>query len=252
MALCVRTRISVVAMLALAGGTRATAFTLSQVAITPGSAIQPSTGSFVTLYAGFENYFLGGSTCMVDNVTPSFWDPSDLRPEVDCTTYLAIDPQGPDNFQGMAGSFPAPKWSANLGGTGLVISGPGLASELAAGPGGLVWYPDSPTFTGDSEPTVINGVTVDSMFIAHFVVDTPGVTLEGEDLYLTIDGVGRYVPLDGSLASGPGVPLQLGYQRMPCPDGSEMIDVFVGQTPTPGTLCVGALAALGLGRRRRR
>ena len=178
------------------------------------------------------------------------------------TTWLAMDPLGgASGYSGVSNpgpplidEFSTPPAPLVTGHNGEWLGGDndGLqddGSAIVGGAAGAAWGPGpSMNFSMDSEVSLVNGASVDSVFIGHFAPTDPSATLVGGDILSVIDGVNTYTPLDGSPGTGG---YSLAYERGVTSLGAVYIDMFI-VVPTPGVAGLLGIAGLAAVRRRRR
>ena len=240
-------------VLALAGSSHG--FIVNQFAVQPNGNISPSSGAFVNYYNG---YFLGNGSL----VTGARGDWKNYGNSILSTTWLGADPRG----GGTDADAYANSFSLELAGPGanpfvpLVNAGGGNwlggatdglqndGSAILGGLSGVSWGAGSgDNFELASEVSLVNGISVDSVFFGYFVMSDPGAVLTGTDLLVTIDGVNNFLPLDGTKGSGG---YAIGYEEHITPQGDKVIKGFV-LVPTPGAAGLLGLAGLAAIRRRR-
>ena len=252
--------IAVSALLALAGSSYG--FIVNQVAVQPGGNITPSAGLFVNYYSCF---FCGPGSVVTDaRATWKTYGGGLLE-----TTWLASDPAGggaiTDIFTNpfsrvLAGPGADPRvpthsgGTANWLGTGVHGTDHGLlndGSAILGGVAGVSWGAGAGDgFATNSSVTPVNSVSVDSVFFGYFVMSDPGAVLTGPDLLVTIDGINRFLPLDGSKGPGTGG-YAIEYETGVTPGGNRLIRGFV-VIPSPGTAAFLGIPGLAMFARRRR
>jgi hypothetical protein len=251
-----KTFVAASAVVALAGSSYG--FIVNSLSLTPGSTLAPSSGSFVNSYSGF---YLGAGKGIVTG-DGNAWN--DSRSYIENTTWLAIDRAGgADGFSGSAsygkGGTVTNVPEFNLGNgvelfTGTGGTEVGLLNDGSAFVGGTAGYawsaPAAAGFEAPSAVSNVNGVPVDSIFIANLVLSDPAANLVGDDLFAKIDledgngGQDIFLPLDGSEGT---FGFSLLFERDRQFEGQ--LEVFI-VVPTPGAAGVLGLAGLAAIRRR--
>ena len=266
------------AVMALAGSSYG-AFTLTSLAMSPNAVIAPSSGSLRydenavitttssgTVYSPAWN----GDQLMVTGVAAE-WTAS--RAAINNSTWLGIDPQGPDGsyLGGTNASNNRPMWNddpANTAGAKFtaalrigtpVLVGAGDGDDLISSIGGgaagwgyapqrLAGNPNGPAGNGAISSTVGGSgaaVGIEKLYIGHFALTDSNAVLQGTIL-VTIaefgDPAGFDLNLDGSPFNGLGL-IQV--------RNGGAIDVYVAEIPAPGALAALGLAGLAATRRRR-
>ncbi len=249
-------------LLVLAG--TAHGFTVSQFQIQPDQFIEPSVGAFYNYYEGAWIYYTqGNADNMLGVETRSYWN--NYGPGIRSTTWLAIDRKGGGGefsrvLDGPGPDPIVPEWTGfttddfGAGDRKLRFGedvGDDLLSGLDAGPDGYIWgYDPINGFEALSSVSPVNGVSKDSIFFGQFVLTDPNATLVGAPLLVTIDGVDRFLPLDGTPdADG----FRVEYESFSTPSNFNDytgLRAFV-VVPAPGALPLLAAAALGASGRRR-
>ena len=242
------------AVVALSGTSHG--FLVNQFAVQPMGNITPTSGAFVNYYNG---YYLGNGSL----VTGARGDWKNYGNSILSTTWLGADPDGGGaDVDAYTNSFSlelsgpganpfVPVVNAG-GGNWLGGAGDGLqndGSAILGGDSGISWGAGSgDNFEVASSISLVNGVSVDSIFFGYFVLTEQGANLMGTDLLVTIDGANHFLPIDGSKGVSP---YGIQYERHTTPEGNDVLKGFVYVVPTPGAMGVLGLAGFAAIRRRR-
>lgn len=245
------------AVLMLAASAIADPFILSHVAVRSegDGAIIANSGYFVTQLAApnHENAYLDQHNVSVTPALPVWRNEFDF---VMTSTWLAVDPFGPKGrlgnepygtgwatyATGPRGTLHAPTYTFSLaakdgglavnGQLGDPVNGDGLALGFFGGRSGFAWGPsEKDSFQAHSLFSVVNGRSVDSLFIGHFVLSEPTDTLLGLPLVvgfsnrspgpeastlnlLPLDGApGRQITWTNPITTGEEIPFHIESER---------------------------------------
>jgi hypothetical protein len=206
----------------------------------------------------YSGYWLGNGSLVTG--ARSSW--GNYGPAILSTTWLGVDRRGGGaDIDGFTNSFSlllagpgadpfVPEFTA-AGGNWLGGASDGLqadGSAILGGLSGVSWGAGSgDSFQAPSEVSLVNGVSVDSIFFGYFVMSDPAAVLTGTDLLVTIDGVNNFLPLDGSKGTGG---YAIAYEEHVTPQGDKVLKGFV-VIPTPGAAGLLGFAGLAAIRRRR-
>jgi hypothetical protein len=250
----------VVAAVGVSLGETAGAFVVDHVRIAPGASIEPSAGSL-----NVDHQWLGPERLLVRG-DPIPWQLD--RDLVEANTFLALDERGGASdysvtaFPKVGTPFPIPRWTDPTGldfGSGVPGVDSGILADgsgILGGATGASWGPDPtvPPREARSLESLVNGRTIDSMFIGTLSLTDPGATLIGDDLVALIDPdddgpMGLWdVPLGLDGGAGPfGLRLELERDRL----YAGHVEMFI-VVPAGGPLAAALVVAAGAGRRRRR
>jgi hypothetical protein len=243
-----RTCIAAAAVVALSGA--AHGFVVNTVSVRPNTMISPSVGSFF-----LDATWLNGDNMLV---TGSADDWFANQPTIESNTFLALDRQGGASGYSLLAATKGgdnvliPEWNAATGNS-IGVTTPGVdygilfdGSGIMGGSGGIAWDAGpGGGFAAPSADSLVNGRTIDSIFIGMISLSDPSADLVGDDLYAKIDGADILLPLDGSPGTG-GYALEFERNRL----YSGQVEMFI-VVPTPGALGLLGVAGLAATRRRR-